>query len=127
MQLINNDLEELKTGKKNIHNLEYRWLDKFGNPIWISCRGVIINDNDKPRYMIGRISELGRQNRIDKVTGLYQSGVLKDKLDFINKKLSNPGFVNKAPEKVVEQNRADASKLEEKIANIKNSIENLGK
>ena len=84
VQLINNDLEELKTGKKNIHNLEYRWLDKFGNPIWISCRGVIINDNDKPRYMIGRISELGRQNRIDKVTGLYQSGVLKDKLDFIN-------------------------------------------
>ena len=51
----------------------------------------------------------------------------QDKLDFINKKLSNPGFVNKAPEKVVNQNKEDALKLEDKIANIKNSIESLGK
>lgn len=50
----------------------------------------------------------------------------KDKLDFINKKLNNPGFVNKAPEKVVAQNREDAAKLEEKIANLKKSIDNLG-
>ncbi|MCC8073590.1 MAG: valine--tRNA ligase [Clostridiales bacterium] len=50
-----------------------------------------------------------------------------DKLEFINKKLSNPSFVNKAPEKVVAQNREDAAKLEEKIANIKNSIDTLGK
>ena len=51
----------------------------------------------------------------------------EDKLAFIEKKLSNPGFVNKAPEKVVEQNRKDASVLTEKIEMLKNSIENLGK
>lgn len=50
----------------------------------------------------------------------------QDKLDFINKKLSNPGFVNKAPEKVVNQNREDAAKLEEKIAGIKESIASIG-
>ena len=50
----------------------------------------------------------------------------EDKLAFINKKLSNPGFVNKAPEKVVAQNREDAAKLEEKIATIKKSIEDIG-
>lgn len=49
----------------------------------------------------------------------------EDKLAFINKKLSNPGFVNKAPEKVVAQNREDAAKLEEKIAMIKKSIEEI--
>ena len=50
----------------------------------------------------------------------------QDKLDFINKKLSNPGFVGKAPQKVVEQNRADAAKLEEKITGLKESLSSLG-
>ena len=51
----------------------------------------------------------------------------EDKLAFINKKLDNPGFVNKAPEKVVQQNRDEAAKLTEKIANLRSSLENLGK
>ena len=51
----------------------------------------------------------------------------EEKLAFINKKLYNPGFVNKAPEKVVQQNRDEAAKLTEKIANLRSSLENLGK
>ena len=51
----------------------------------------------------------------------------EEKLAFINKKLDNPGFVNKAPEKVVQQNRDEAAKLTEKIANFRSSLENLGK
>lgn len=51
----------------------------------------------------------------------------EEKLAFINKKLDNPGFVNKAPEKVVQQNRDEAAKLKEKIANLRSSLENLGK
>ena len=51
----------------------------------------------------------------------------EEKLSFINKKLDNPGFVNKAPEKVVQQNRDEAAKLTEKIANLRSSLENLGK
>ena len=51
----------------------------------------------------------------------------EEKLAFINKKLDNPGFVNKAPEKVIQQNRDEAAKLTEKIANLRSSLENLGK
>ena len=51
----------------------------------------------------------------------------EEKLAFINKKLDNQGFVNKAPEKVVQQNRDEAAKLTEKIANLRSSLENLGK
>ena len=51
----------------------------------------------------------------------------EEKLAFINTKLDNPGFVNKAPEKVVQQNRDEAAKLTEKIANLRSSLENLGK
>lgn len=51
----------------------------------------------------------------------------EEKLEFINKKLNNPGFVNKAPEKVVQQNRNEAAKVSEKIGNLRSSLENLGK
>ncbi len=47
-------------------------------------------------------------------------------LDFFLKKLSNPGFVNKAPAAVVEKDKASAEKLKEKIAKLEESISNLG-
>lgn len=83
---------------------------------------TIITDDAKIYIPMGDLVDFeAERKRLEKELAQCQ-----DKLDFINKKLSNPGFVNKAPEKVVAQNKEDASKLEEKIANIKNSIENLG-
>ncbi|MBQ8209081.1 MAG: valine--tRNA ligase [Clostridia bacterium] len=48
------------------------------------------------------------------------------KLGFIENKLNNPGFLAKAPEKVVAQQKEDGAKLQEKIALLKSSIEKLG-
>lgn len=50
---------------------------------------------------------------------------LKD-LEFINKKLNNPGFVSKAPEAVVQGQRDAASKLQDKISMLDDSIAKLG-
>lgn len=85
---------------------------------------VTIITNDAKIYIpLGELVDFeAERKRLEKELAAAQ-----DKLDFINKKLSNPGFVNKAPEKVVAQNREDAEKLSEKIESIKNSIENLGK
>ncbi len=47
-------------------------------------------------------------------------------LDFFLKKLSNPGFVNKAPAAVVEKDKASAEKLKEKIAKLEESLSKLG-
>ncbi len=92
-------------------------FDNLGNTV------TIITDDAKIYIPLGELVDFeAERKRLEKELAQCQ-----DKLDFINKKLSNPGFVNKAPEKVVEQNRADAQKLEEKIENIKNSIETLGK
>lgn len=84
---------------------------------------TIITDDAKIYIPLGELVDFeAERKRLEK-----EMAAAQDKLDFINKKLNNPGFVNKAPEKVVQQNRDDAAKLEEKIANIKNSIETLGK
>ena len=84
---------------------------------------TVISDDAKIYIPLGELVDFeAERKRLEKELAAAQ-----DKLDFINKKLSNPGFVNKAPEKVVAQNREDAEKLTEKIASIKNSIDNLGK
>ncbi len=91
-------------------------FDALGNTV------TIITDDAKIFIPMGDLVDFeAERKRLEKELAQAQ-----DKLDFINKKLSNPGFVNKAPEKVVAQNKADAAKLEEKIANIKNSIAALG-
>ena len=47
-------------------------------------------------------------------------------LDFIDKKLNNPGFVSKAPEAVVQGQRNAAAKLRDKVAMLDESIAKLG-
>ena len=51
--------------------------------------------------------------------------VLKE-LEFINKKLNNPGFVSKAPEAVVQGQREAAAKLNDKLKLLDDSIAKLG-
>ena len=40
--MLNSDLELLLSGEKDEHNLEYRWLDLDGQPVWINCRGYVV-------------------------------------------------------------------------------------
>ncbi|MBQ7596058.1 MAG: class I tRNA ligase family protein, partial [Clostridia bacterium] len=47
-------------------------------------------------------------------------------LEFISKKLNNPGFVSKAPEAVVQGQRDAAAKLQDKISMLEDSIAKLG-
>ena len=83
---------------------------------------TIITDSAKIYIPLGDMVDFeAEKKRLQK-----ELAAASDKLAFINKKLSNPGFVNKAPEKVVNQNREDAAKLEEKISAIKKSIEEIG-
>ncbi len=90
-------------------------FDSLGNTV------TIITDDAKIYIPLGDLIDFeAEKSRLEKELSQAQ-----DKLEFIMKKLNNPGFVNKAPEKVVSQNREDASKLEEKIKNLKNSIKAL--
>ena len=69
--MIAEDLQCIMEGKEKDHNLYYRWLDKSGMPVWINCRGKVIDDKDgKPHYLIGCVNEIGDTQRADNVSGL---------------------------------------------------------
>ncbi|MGN0521341.1 MAG: valine--tRNA ligase [Eubacterium sp.] len=105
-------IERLASSNEIVVNSSF---DDLGNTV------TIITDDAKIYIPMGELVDFeAEKKRLEKELAQCQ-----DKLDFINKKLSNPGFVNKAPEKVVAQNREDAKKLEEKIDNINKSIEDL--
>lgn len=72
-RMLEENIERLKSRTLEEHDLEYRWLGKEGYPVWISCRGqVILGKEGNVRYLVGRITELGRKNPLDSVTGLYR-------------------------------------------------------
>ena len=64
-------MQTMMDGKEKVHDIHYRWLDKNGLPVWVNCRGVVIDDEDgKPGYLVGCLNETGNQRRADNVTGL---------------------------------------------------------
>ena len=64
-------LADIREGKEKVHNLHYRWLDKEDMPVWINCRGIVIDDSQgNAQYLVGCMKETGNQRRADNVTGL---------------------------------------------------------
>ena len=83
---------------------------------------TIITDSAKIYIPLGDLVDFeAEKKRLEKELAKDE-----EKLAFIMKKLNNPGFVSKAPEQVVAQNKEDAAKLEEKIAQTKKSISEIG-
>lgn len=75
-EMLIKHLADICEGKEKVHNLHYRWLGKDGMPVWINCRGIVIDGPEgKAEYLIGCLNETGNQRRADNVTGLL--GVLE--------------------------------------------------
>ena len=70
-EMLARHLSDVAAGKDKTHDLHYRWLDKEGRPVWINCRGVVVDDKEgNPAYLVGCLNETGNQQRADNVTGL---------------------------------------------------------
>ena len=112
------------TGREFIKRLAYASDVEIADGFGDLGNTVTIVTNDAKIYIpLGDLVDFEAEaKRLQK-----ELAAAEDKLAFINKKLDNPGFVNKAPEKVVQQNRDEAAKLTEKIANLRSSLETLGK
>lgn len=64
------ELEECRSGEKDIHALEYRWLDRMGRVVWISCKGTVVTGTEGHRLLIGAVTEMGAKAKADNITGL---------------------------------------------------------
>lgn len=80
---LQDDLAQMVSGQKHFHNLQYRWLSRQNEIVWINCRGYVVDspDTHKPAYMIGCINEIGEKQKADNVSGLLGIATLKDYFD----------------------------------------------
>ncbi len=71
----------------SFHNLQYRWTNRMGEAVWISCRGRLVrNENGDPIALVGCINEIGEKQRADNISGLRGEAFLKEDLvKYVNK------------------------------------------
>ncbi len=88
---LRQDILRCVSGEQEIHDMEYRWIDREGRVIWINCKGTVIYSAEGHRLLIGKVNELGKKARADNVTGLRREprfrldaeAVLRDKPESI--------------------------------------------
>lgn len=92
IDMLMNDIEAGSNGRKEEHNLEYRWKTVDGVYVAISCRGQYVISHGV-KYLIGRISEIGKKSRFDNNTGLYREVVLENVYNELAKSRDMSGFL----------------------------------
>ncbi len=74
-------LTQIKSGDKDIHNMDYRWVNRSGEKVWINCHGTLVRDaENKPYIMIGRVSEENLRHLYNPLTGLWNKNKLRQDL-----------------------------------------------
>ncbi len=66
------DLAKVMAGEKDTHDMDFRWVNREGEPVWINCRGKVIpDDKGKPFVMIGRVSDKSLRYLYHPLTKLF--------------------------------------------------------
>ncbi len=68
------DITAFFEGKKKTHHSEYRVLNKDGNYVFVTCRGIILKgENGESDLFAGTLINHGVADFVDPVTGLYNN------------------------------------------------------
>ena len=73
-QMYFDDIEAVFSGKKNSHNLDYRVLNKEGEYVLCTCKGIVqrgFQDGKEIKIFVGEIEDHSVVNNIDGITNLY--------------------------------------------------------
>lgn len=65
------DLDNVFSGKQQHHKCEYRAMNRYGEYVWLECRGTLICDEEqKPKLFAGMMTRLDAKNKYDPLTTL---------------------------------------------------------
>jgi diguanylate cyclase (GGDEF)-like protein len=74
---VRQEINELQNSQRSDHDMQYRWLSREGEPIWVNCRGTVVRDDDgQAIYMTGCINEIGRRMKADNESGMLRDSSL---------------------------------------------------
>ena len=92
--MLSADLAEVVSGKKDTHNLQYRWIGVDGSAIWINCQGRALRDTSNGTLlMIGCINEIGKRQKADNISGLLSETSLREHLVTLFPSIENAMFM----------------------------------
>lgn len=70
-QVYIDDITAVFNGKTAQHNCQYRVRSRFGEYVWVECRGsLILDENGTPAVFAGIMTRLDNQNKYDALTHL---------------------------------------------------------
>lgn len=73
--------QEIVDGKTEAHSVEYRAKNRKGEWVWLRCRGHLEKDeNGDATLFAGMITNLGKKNKIDHLTGLLNKFEFEDEI-----------------------------------------------
>lgn len=79
LELIVEDVNQILSGEKDFHNLQYRWMGKDHKPVWVNCRGrVMFDEEGKPEFLVGCLNEIGKKQKADNLSGMLGESSLKN-------------------------------------------------
>ncbi len=76
------DILSITSGEKDEHDLDFRWINRDGEAVWVNGRGkVIADDSGAPLAMIGRVSTSSLRPYYNPLTGLFNKERLNENID----------------------------------------------
>ena len=88
-EMLSADLARIAKGEQDTHDMNYRWINRRGEVVWVNCRGRVIKDEKgNPAVMIGRVSEEALRHLYNPLTGLWNKEKLRE--DMVER-LQRPG------------------------------------
>ncbi len=114
-------VDEFKNGSVFMNRLAYASEIEIGDSFEIEGSVCVITESAKIFIPLNELVDFEAERaRLQK-----ELDAAKKDLQFVENKLNNPGFVAKAPEKVIAQEREKQAKHQAKIAMLEESLEKL--
>lgn len=74
--------QEITDGRATFHCVEYRAINRNREWVWVRCRGHLeLDENGNPLLFAGFITNLGKKNKVDNLTGLFNKLEFQDQTE----------------------------------------------